>query len=95
MNDINDAVSKIETSQDSGFTKLTESNKNSLSGLTDKLSEAINDINDAVSKIETSQENLNTNLNKSLSNLASNTENTNQSIISLKKAMQEMVTLSE
>ena len=95
MSDINDAVSKIETSQDNGFTKLTESNKNSLSGLTDKLSEAMNDINDAVSKIETSQDNLNTNLNDSLSNLATNTENTNQSIISLKKAMQEMVTLSE
>jgi t-SNARE complex subunit (syntaxin) len=55
----------------------------------------MNDINDAVSKIETSQDNLNTNLKDSLSNLASNTENTNQSIISLKKAMQEMVTLSE
>ena len=61
----------------------------------DKLSEAMNDIKDAVSKIETSQDNLNTNLNDSLSNLATNTENTNQSIISLKKAMQEMVTLSE
>ena len=95
MNDINNAVSKIETSQNNGFTKLTESNENSLSGLMDKLSESMNDINNAVSKIETSQNNLNKNLNDSLSNLASNTENTNQSIISLKKAMQDMVTLSE
>ena len=92
---MNDSLSNLETSQNNAFTKLTESNKNSLSGLMDKLSEAINDINDAVSKIETSQDNLNTNLNDSLSNLATNTENTNQSIISLKKAMQEMVTLSE
>ena len=95
MKDINTAVSKIETSQNEGFTKLTESNEQSLSGLMDKVAEAMKDINTAVSKIETSQDNLNTNLNDSLSNLAANTENTNQSIISLKKAMQDMVTLSE
>ena len=95
MNDINNAVSKIETSQSNSFTKLTESNEKSLSGLMDKVSEAMNDINNAVSKIETSQNSLKDNLTESISKLSETTENTNKSISSLKESLKNMVSLNQ
>ena len=95
MNDINNAVSKIEISQSNSFTKLTESNEKSLSGLMDKVSEAMNDINNAVSKIETSQNSLKDNLTESISKLSETTENTNKSISSLKEALKNMVSLNQ
>ena len=95
MNDINNAVSKIEISQSNSFAKLTESNEKSLSGLMDKVSEAMNDINNAVSKIETSQNSLKDNLTESISKLSETTENTNKSISSLQESLKNMVSLNQ